>query len=79
MSLIEQEQKLKIVLQQLDIVIAAINLKPGILTTDFLEYAAVIPGAWELARPAFNSESFSSIDFANGLSIKADQNRLLLT
>lgn len=67
-----------LVLQELDIVIAARNFKPGILTSDFLKYAAIVPGAWELAQPPIHSNNFSQIEFLNGIRIIAQDNRIML-
>ncbi|MBV6627278.1 MAG: hypothetical protein KI793_30790 [Rivularia sp. (in: Bacteria)] len=63
--------------QELAIVIAAKDLKPAIITPDFLKYSGIIPGHWEFSqKPAINSNN-AKFSFKNGLNIIAEPNRVI--
>jgi hypothetical protein len=64
-------------IQELAIVITALNYDPSLLNPGFLKYSGIIPEDWELARQPIISERGSQIVFTNGVYIAAQPNRLM--
>ncbi|MGF1675599.1 MAG: hypothetical protein ACFCUV_18230 [Rivularia sp. (in: cyanobacteria)] len=67
----------QLVLQDLVIVIAAKNHKPGLLNPDFLKCSGIIPSDWELARQPVNANNVSQVVFINGITITAEPQRII--
>ena len=63
--------------QELAIVIAAKDLKPSIITPDFLKYSGIIPGEWEFASKPVVNNNGARFSFKNGLNIVAEPNRII--
>ncbi|QLE55647.1 hypothetical protein [Nostoc sp. TCL26-01] len=63
--------------QELLIAIATKQQNPSILTADFLKYTGIIPGDWELARPAVLTNTAAQVVFQNGVSVVAEVNRVI--
>ena len=63
--------------QELAIVIAAKDLKPSIITADFLKYSGIIPGEWEFASKPVVNNNGARFSFKNGLNIVAEPNRII--
>lgn len=63
--------------QELAIVVAAKNLKPSIITPDFLKYSGIIPGEWEFASKPTVDNNRARFSFKNGLNIIAEPNRVI--
>ena len=64
--------------QELAIVIAAKDLKPSIITPDFLKYSGIIPGEWEFASKPVVNNNGARFSFKNGLNIIAEPNRVVV-
>jgi hypothetical protein len=63
-------------IQELAIAITAKNLKPTVLTPDFLKYTGIIPEDWELARePVFNN-FVVQLFYKTGVGIVAQPNNI---
>ncbi|BAY84312.1 hypothetical protein NIES267_38080 [Calothrix parasitica NIES-267] len=63
--------------QELAIVVAAKDLKPSIITPDFLKYSGIVPGNWEFTqKPVINSNN-AKFSFKNGVNIIAEANRVI--
>ena len=63
--------------EELAIVIAAKNLRPSIITPDFLKYSGIIPGDWEFASKPTVDNNRARFSFKNGLNIIAEPNRVI--
>ena len=63
--------------QELAIVISAKDLKPSIITADFLKYSGIIPGEWEFASKPVVNNNGARFSFKNGLNIVAEPNRII--
>ena len=63
--------------QELAIVIAAKDLKPPIITPDFLKYSGIVPGEWEFASKPIVDNNAARFSFKNGLNIIAEPNRVI--
>ena len=63
--------------QELAIVIATKDLKPSIITPDFLKYSGIIPGEWEFASKPVVNNNGARFSFKNGLNIVAEPNRII--
>ena len=63
--------------QELAIVIATKDLKPSIITPDFMKYSGIIPGEWEFASKPVVNNNGARFSFKNGLNIVAEPNRII--
>ncbi|KST66844.1 hypothetical protein [Mastigocoleus testarum] len=63
--------------QELVIVVAAKNLKPSILSPDFLKYSGIIPGEWEFAKKPVVNNNEARFSFKNGVNIIAEPHRVI--
>lgn len=65
-------------IQELAIAITAKNLKPTVMTPDFLKYTGIIPEDWELARePVFNNVVVQ-LFYKTGVGIVAQPNSVTI-
>ncbi len=63
--------------QELAIVVAAKDLKPAIITPDFLKYSGIIPGEWEFDKKPIVNDNLARFSFKNGVNIVAEPNRVI--
>ena len=63
--------------QELAIVVAAKDLKPSIITPDFLKYSGIIPGNWEFNQKPVINNNTARFSFKNGVNIIAEPNRVI--
>lgn len=63
--------------QELAIVVAAKDLKPAIITPDFLKYSGIIPGEWEFDKKPVVNNNVARFSFKNGVNIVAEPNRVI--
>jgi hypothetical protein len=59
-------------------VVALDNHSPTLLNLDFLRLSGVVPEEWEVARPPVFSQQVSQILFANGISMVAQPDRVVV-
>ncbi len=63
--------------QELAIVVAAKDLKPTIITPDFLKYSGIVPGDWEFSQKPVVNNNGAKFSFKNGVNIVAESNRVI--
>lgn len=63
--------------QELAIVVAAKDLKPTIITPDFLKYSGTVPGDWEFSQKPIVNNNGAKFSFKNGVNIVAESNRVI--
>jgi hypothetical protein len=63
--------------QELAIVVAAKDLKPTIITPDFLKYSGTVPGDWEFSQKPIVNNNGAKFSFKNGVNIVAEPNRVI--
>jgi hypothetical protein len=66
----------RITLGELVVVVLAQNHNPSILNPDFLRHNAIVPTDWALQGDPVTLPPFAQVEFARGLTISADLNRL---
>jgi hypothetical protein len=72
-----QEQNLQI--QELAIVLGAVNFKPTLLNPDAMVVAGILPGDWELARQPVLTPQVAQLSFKNGVNLLAQGNILTIS
>lgn len=69
--------KLNLVIPEQVTTLAVEEHSPTVLTPEFLNYSGIVKSEWKLARQPICTSSGSSISYTNGISIVADQERIM--
>lgn len=71
----EEDQKVDLI--EFSVVLAATSNNPSILNPDFLFHNEIVDASCEVKDPRISTPAFSQVVFQNGLTVKADPDRVI--
>ena len=66
-------------IEEIGIVIAAVDLTPTMMSQDFLRFSGIIPKDWELSQQPVLNPSNAQLNYTNGVSITAQPQTVTLS